>query len=190
MFRADCQMFDAFVTLVTHSQVKPFGEASGLSESQSDRERVVVGSRDRAIDLGLARANVSPRKDPIDYPPLLEERVRCCWHVLTCKCVLKLRAGHRGSGRPPGQIEIKIASEYYRYVLVVLPGIVQSLVKLRTAQPIVTPAFQVQVISNDRSPCDIGIADQCQASPDSLLKRLDSRKEPVWVPKIRLLLES
>src|SRR5713101_3109168 len=120
--------------------------------------------------LGLAGANESPRKDPIDNPPLLQERVRCCRHVLICKRVLKLRAAHRGGGRPPGQIEIKIASEYYRHVLVVLPGIVQGFFKLRTAQPIITLAFQVQVISDDGSPCDIGIAEQRQASPDSLLK--------------------
>src|SRR5713226_1800891 len=140
--------------------------------------------------LGLAGANGSPRKDPIDNPTLLQERMRCCRHVLICKRVLKLRAAHRGSGSPPGHIEIEVASEHNRRVLVVLPGIVQSLVKLRAAQPIVSFAFQVQVIGDDRFPRDIGIADQRQASPDSFLKRLYSRKEPVWVPKIRLLLES
>jgi hypothetical protein len=77
-----------------------------------------------------------------------------------------------------------------RLVKHVLPGIVQSLVKLGAAQPIVTFSFQVQVIGNDRFPRNVGVADQRRAPSDSLLKRLDSRKEPVWVPKFRLLLES
>jgi hypothetical protein len=71
-----------------------------------------------------------------------------------------------------------------------LPGMVQGLVKLRAAQPIVNFAFLVQVIGNDRFPRNVGVADQRQAPSDSLLKRVDSRKEPVCVPKIRLLLES
>ena len=110
------------------------------------------------MDLGWVGANRSSRKDPIDNSPLLQERVRCCRHVLICKCVLKMRAAYRGSGSPPGHIEIKVTSEHNWRALVVLPGIVQSLVKLGATQPIVTFAFQVQVIGNDRFPRDVDVA--------------------------------
>ena len=46
-------------------------EVFALREGQGKGERVVVGSRDRAMDLGLVGANGSSRKDPIDNSPLL-----------------------------------------------------------------------------------------------------------------------
>jgi hypothetical protein len=42
-----------------------------LSKSQRDGERIVVGSRYRAMDLGFDCANRSARKNPVDGPPLL-----------------------------------------------------------------------------------------------------------------------
>src|ERR1700730_7807788 len=166
-------------------------EASELSESQGDRERIVVGSRDGAMDLGLAGSDGAARKDPIDDSSVIQERVwRCCWHVLIRKSVLKVRAARRvGGSRAPGPIEGEVASQQNRRVRVVSPGIVQGLIKLGAAQRIIAFAFQVQIIGDECFPRDVGIADQRQTSSDSFLKRLDFRKEPVRAPEIGLSLK-
>ena len=104
--------------------------------------------------------------------------------MLIRKCVLKLGATHCASGGPHGHVEIEVASKRDGDTPIVSPGIVQGLVKLGAAQPIITFAFQVQVIGDDRFSRDAGIANQGQASSDSFLKRLYFGKEPVRAPSL------
>jgi hypothetical protein len=84
--------------------------------------------------------------------------MRCCWHLLIRKRILKLRATYGRSRRSLGQIEIKIASEQNRRLPVVSPSVVQGLLKLGVAQRVVTFAFQVQVICCNCSPGDVYVA--------------------------------
>src|SRR5580704_285055 len=164
-------------------------EPAKLGKCQGDRQRVVIGSRNRAVYLGLAGANVSPRENPINRSSVFQKRMRSCSHVLIGKFVTKLRVTDRGSGRLPGCIEIQVASEKNGCVAVISAGVVQSFVQLRTAQPIVALALQMQVVGDERFPSDVSLTDQRQAPSNPFLKRLNIGKEPMRPPEIQLLLE-
>jgi len=119
-----------------------------------------------------------------------EERARRGRGVAIQKRVVKLGIVDCSSGRSRRHVEIEIASEYCRRVQGVPPGVGQDLVQLRAAQRIITLAFQMQVVGGYRLARYVRFADEREPSPDSLLKGRNFRKEPVWAPEIRLLLET
>src|ERR1700719_1739459 len=110
--------------------------------------------------------------------------------MLVRKCVLKFSAADCGSSRRAGNIKIEISCEQNRRAAAVSPCVVQDLFKLETAQRIISFTFQMQVVGDYRFARNVYLADQRQASSESLLKGWYIRKEPVWPPEIRLFLES
>ena len=163
---------------------------SSLDEIKGDRERIVVGSRHRTVHLGLTGAERSPRKDPVNRSSICEERVRCRSNVLIPKSVLKLCTADRARNGPGRSIQVEVSGEQNRRTCIILAAIFQGFINLRTAQSVITFAFKMQVIGDDGFPHDVGFRDQRQASPDSLLKRIDFGKKPVRAPETRLPLES
>src|SRR5271170_3573449 len=109
---------------------------------------------------------------------------------MICERILELRVADRGSSRPRGDIEIEVPGKEDRRIRAVPPGILQGFLKLCAAQRVIPSALKMQVIGEDRFPCNLGLTDQSQAPSDSFLERIDFRKEPPRTPKIRLPLKS
>ena len=76
------------------------------------------------------------------------------------KCVLKLRAIDRAGCWSAGRVEVKVAGEYNQGIRIISPGVVYGLAKLGAAQPIITSAFEMQVIGRDHFPGNVGVTDQ------------------------------
>ncbi len=150
----------------------------------------MVGRVDRAVNLGLTRANGPASEDPIDNSSVTKEGVgRPCCHVLIRKCVLKPCLADRRGRRSRGHVDVQIARKENGHVRVIAPGILEGLVQLRTAQLVLAAAFEVQVIGDGHIACNTYFDDQGQSSSGPFLKRADFWKEPVRPPEIRLLLK-
>ena len=110
--------------------------------------------------------------------------------MLIPKSVLELRtADHARDGRVRS-IQVEVSGEQNRRTCIKLAAISQGFLQLRAAQSVITLAFKMQVVGDDRFARDVGFTDERQASPDSLLKRIDFGKKPTRTPEIGLLLES
>ena len=110
--------------------------------------------------------------------------------MLIPKSVLELcTADHARDGRVRS-IQVEVSGEQNRRRCIILAAISQGFLQLRAAQSVITLAFDMLVVGDDCFARNVGFTHQRQATADSLLKRIDFRKEPVRAPEIGLLLES
>ena len=141
--------------------------------------------------MDLRRAGVkASRKDPVDHSAICKKGVGCRSGVLTPKGVLKTGARDPLRDVPGRYIHIQVAGKYDRRVHFVALGILKSFVQLRTPEPIVPSAFEVQVVGNDLGPSDIRVGDKCEPATQPFLKRFNFRQKPVRPPKVGLLLKA
>src|ERR1700675_1558913 len=80
-----------------------------LDKSHIDRQRIMVGSRNRTVNKRFDAANATTRKNPINDPSVFEKRARCRWLVMVRECVLKLSAGDCTGCMSLGYIHIEVA---------------------------------------------------------------------------------
>jgi len=110
--------------------------------------------------------------------------------VLIPKSVLELPTADRARDGRVRSIQVEVTGEQNRRTCIILAAIFEGILELRAAQSVVTLAFKMQVVGDDRFPGDVGFTDERQTSADSLLKRIDFGKKPTRTPEIGLLLES
>src|SRR5271166_358415 len=137
------------------------------------------------MNSGLFCGNRPPREYPVDDAPSNKQRLwRCCSHMLIREFVSKLRTADVGRGSRPGNIQVKIACQNDRNCRFVLAGIVKAIKQLGAAQTVISPAFKVKVVTDQRFPSDVDFAHQGHPSADPLLERLHVREIPAWPPEI------
>src|SRR5215510_4985353 len=137
-----------------------------------------------------ARSHRLPYKNPVDDFALLEERVWFCRCMMIRERVKEVAALQSISRGARGSIEIEVSSHHCSRVRLVSLYVGENFAQLRAAQPVIAPALEMQVVRDYSAFPNFRFGNQRQPSSDPLLEGRDFRKEPVWLPEVRLLFEA
>ena len=116
-------------------------------ELQNKRERVVIGSADRLVQLNFCVVQRTPTQNPIDSPSTTQARSwRGRTNIPVVEVVVERFSANNQRGHLSGQIEIEVARYDDGHIRTILVRIIENLCELTAAQVIVAAAFQVNVI--------------------------------------------
>lgn len=141
------------------------------------------------VNLRCVGAQRAPRKNPVDHSAFCEKRVGCRPSMLIREGVLKIGATDRFREIYGRHIHIEVAGEHDGRICLVPLCILKSFLYLSPTKAVVTSAFEMKVVGNDRLPADTSIGNKGEPTSEPFLEWFDLRQKPMWLPEVGLLLE-